>query len=113
MNDYKVAIKDLDKLTDNAHLDYRLSTRVTAQHTDIVKRMLRTGENVPVSDYALIYDTGSNVKSASYGKTDDSNGRVIVVIFRGHAAKTVFYRRAGQNMSAQFFGVQKVYNLTA
>jgi hypothetical protein len=99
--------------TIDPHADYRLVTRVHAEHTDIVKRMLCSSDRVNVSDYALIYDTGSNVKSANYGKTDDSNGRVIVVIFRGHVAKTVFYRRIGQDLSAAFFNVQKVYNLTA
>jgi|WetSurMetagenome_2_1015567.scaffolds.fasta_scaffold203446_3 hypothetical protein len=94
------------------HLVYRLSTRVNPQHADIVKRMLRSSDRATVKDFALIYDTGNNAKSANYGKADDSNGRVIVIVYRNRAAKTVFYRRIGQDMSAGFFNVEKVYNLT-
>lgn len=111
MDTSRIALNKLPGLSvedSRKHLEYRLASRIRAEHTDTVKRMITSARDIRADSCAIIVKLAHDTVSSALHSGDDSNGDCIVVIARRGNPQTAFYRRSRQNMSTDYFHVDKV-----
>lgn len=89
-----------------AHALNRLASRMGAQQTGSVQRLL---ESVTGAPGTVAYIVGAMTGKAS--TPDGSNGDLIVAVAIDGSVETVYYRRSSQDMSAGFFGAERVVDM--
>jgi hypothetical protein len=96
------------------HARSRLTERMTDMRADRIALLLEAFTTTHTGKLAIIVGTLPRKVSAPApeGKWwQDSNGEVIVAIAVGGSVETVFFRRASQDMTPEFFGVKTVIDL--